>query len=120
MEVKGPKKQILFIGIGLLILGIVLRKLSGYPTAGLLLILSGVALKTFYIIRAARSGLYRPGRELWFLLLGLSLFLGGLYLRGSDFFFDPVYLIVLGLTLKILFIFRFIQIVRARRQEMNS
>lgn len=117
MAAKSPKKTVLFAGIGLLILGILMRKLSAYPTIGLVLILLGVALKTYYIIRAIRSGLYQPGRELWLLLAGLAFFLGGLYLRSKNLVSDPTYLIVLGLGLKVLFIIRFIQIVRLNRQK---
>ena len=112
-----PKKPVLFAGIGFLILGILLRKLSGYPAIGLFLILLGVGLKTYYIIQAIRSGLYQPGKELWLLIIGLTLFLSGLYLRGKPFFMDPIYLIILGLGLKIIFIIRFIQKVRLNREK---
>jgi len=112
-----PKKPVLFAGISFLILGILLRKISDYPTIGLFLILLGVGLKTYYIIQAIRSGLYRPGKELWLLFIGLALFLGGLYLRGEAFIFNPTYMIILGLGLKILFILRFIQIVRLNREK---
>lgn len=115
MAAKPPNKTVLFAGIGLLIVGIVLRKLSGYSGMGLVLILLGVGLKTYYILRTIRTGLYQPGKELWLLFAGLTFFLGGLYLRGEDFFLDPNYLIVLGLGLKAGFIIKFIRIVRLKR-----
>ena len=115
MATKSPKKAILFTGIGLLVLGIVLRAATDSRLAGLFLILTGVSLKTYYIIAAVRSGLYKPGKELWLLFIGLACFLSGLYLRGTDLPVDPIYLIVLGLGLKILFIIRFIQMVRIER-----
>ncbi len=117
MKAEPPKKPVLFSGIGLLIVGILLRKLSAFQTLGLLVILLGVGLKTYYIIRAIRSGLYEPGKELWLLLVGLSFFLVGLYLRGENFILNPIYLIVFGLALKVLFIIRFIQIVRINRHK---
>ena len=120
MGASAPKKAVLFSGIGFLILGIVLRKVSDYPSVGLILILTGVGLKTYYIIQAIRSGLYTPGVELWFLFVGLALFLTGLYLRGKEFFINPTYLIVLGISLKVLFIVRFIQIVRNNRQKNQA
>ncbi len=108
----------MFSGIGFLIAGILVRKLSDFQMLGLLLILLGVGLKTYYIIRAIRSGLYEPGKELWLLFVGLSLFLGGLYLRGENYsVLNPTYLIFCGLGLKVLFIIRFIQIVRIKRQK---
>jgi len=115
MRADHPKKPVLFAGIGFLIVGILLRKLSGFPVIGLLLILLGVGLKSYYIVQAIRSGLYQPGRELWLLFIGLTLFLGGLYLKGKNFVIEPTYLIIVGLSLKILFIIRFIQNVRHNR-----
>lgn len=120
MGASAPKKAVLFSGIGFLILGILLRKITDYPSLGLILIFTGVGLKTYYIIQAIRSGLYAPGAELWFLFVGLALFLTGLYLKGKEFFLNPTYLIVLGISLKILFIVRFIQIVRNNRQKVQA
>lgn len=115
MAANPPKKSVLFSGIGLLIVGILLRKLSEYPVFGLTLLLAGVGFKTYYIVQAIRSGLYEPGRELWLLFVGLTLFLSGLYLRGKEFLMDPTYLIAFGIVLKILFIIRFIQLVKVNR-----
>ena len=112
MADKRTSKSILFIGIILLIVGILVRKLSTYPGLGLLILLTGVGLKTYYIIAKVKTGEYKPGTELWFLIIGLSLFLSGLYLRGKDLFIDPSFLIVLGIGLKVVFIIRFIQKVR--------
>ena len=110
-------KPILYIGILLLLVGIVVRKMSSYHLMGLVMILAGVGLKTFYIIAAIRSGLYKPGKELWLLFVGLALFLSGLYLRDTDFFVDARLMIVIGLVLKVLFIIRFIQMVRETRKN---
>lgn len=111
-NMKPAKKQVLFAGIGLLVIGIVVRKFTAYSLTGLIMILVGVGFKTFYIISMIRSGVYKPGRELWLLFVGLALFLGGLYLRRKGFIVDPIYLILTGLALKVAFILRFIQLVR--------
>lgn len=120
MATNPPQKFVLFAGIGLLIIGILTRKFSDFPNAGLLLILLGVGLKTYYIIQAIRSGIYTPGKEIWLLFVGLTLFLGGLYLRGKDVDLNPSYLILIGIGLKVLFIVRFIQIVRVNRQKVGD
>ena len=112
MADKRTSKSILFLGIILLVVGILVRKLSAYPSLGLLILLTGVGLKTYYIIAKVKTGEYKPGKELWFLFVGLCLFLSGLYLRGKDLFIDPSFLIVLGIGLKVVFIIRFIQKVR--------
>lgn len=114
-------KILLFSGIFLLVVGILLRKLTQLDVVGLSLIIIGVAFKTIYIIIKAKRGEYQPGKELIFLALGLILFFTGLNLRGAeDPFIRPVYLIVLGITLKVVFVVRFIQISRSQRLTRNS
>ena len=110
-------KWTLFLGIILLIAGIVIRQTTGLATEGLGLIIIGVMLKTYYIISKARSGEYRPGKELLFLFVGLGLFLGGLYLRSSaEFSYAPA-MIITGITLKIIFIIFFI--IKTRKKEIQ-
>ena len=109
-------KLLLFSGIVLLAIGIVLRKMTELEIIGLILIIIGVTCKSTYIVLKARTGEYKPGKELFALALGLSLFFTGLYLRGSEQnLINPLYLIISGITLKIVFIVRFIQITRSQR-----
>ena len=114
-------KSLLFVGILLLILGIVLRKTTPYEVIGLALIIIGVLCKTVYIISKSRSGEYVPGKELIFLGVGLLLFLSGLYLRSMEHnLVYPTYLIVTGIGLKLFFIIRFIQIVRLAKNKSDT
>ena len=107
-------KFLLFFGIILLVVGVLVKKTSAYETSGLILIILGVVCKTIYIISKARSGEYRPGKELIFLAAGLLLFLSGLYLRSTNQnLIDASYFILMGIGLKVFFIFRFIQIVKS-------
>ena len=107
-------KILLFSGIVLLILGILLRKMTELEIIGLILIIIGVTCKSTFIVLKARTGEYRPGKELFALALGLSLFFAGLYLRGSEQnLINPLYLIISGITLKLVFVVRFIQISRS-------
>ena len=76
-------KKLLFIGIALLVLGIVLRKFTDMTGLGLSMILIGVGCKTIYIIAKAKSGEYKPGKELIWLFLGLALFLAGLVIKSN-------------------------------------
>lgn len=111
-------KFVLFTGIFLLVLGIVFRKISSLEVFGLFLIMSGVLCKTVYIIAMAKSGEYKPGRELIFLFTGLLIFLSGLYLRSHpQNFINPLYLIITGIILKTIFIFRFIYLVRLSKKN---
>lgn len=105
------KKLLLFIGIFLLIIGIVIRKLTDFESIGLVLIIGGVACKTIYIIGKIKTGEYKPGKELYFLLSGLVLFLGGIYMRKNDLdlFIPALVYIIVGLSLKIIFIIWFIK-----------
>ncbi len=110
-------KGLLFVGIVLLVIGIVIKKSTPMNTLGLVLIITGVTFKTIYIISKARSGEYKPGKELIFLFVGLVLFFIGLYLRNmNQTLVKPIYLIVSGITLKIIFIVRFIQIVKSSKK----
>ena len=114
-------KTLLFIGILLLIIGIIIRKMTSFEVLGLIFIIIGVLCKTVYIVFKARSGEYQPGKELIFLGVGLLLFLSGLYMRTLDQnLIDPTYLIVIGLGLKIVFIVRFIQIVRKEKMKSQN
>jgi len=114
-------KAFLFIGIFLLIVGIIFRKMTPYEALGLVLIIIGVLCKTVYIISKARSGEYVPGNELVFLGIGLLLFLSGLYMRSLEQnLIDPTYLIATGIGLKLFFIIRFIQIVRLTKNKTHT
>ena len=110
-------KGLLFIGIILLVSGIVLKKSTQMNALGLTLIITGVTLKSIYILSKVRSGEYKPGREVIFLIVGLILFFTGLYLRNiNQALIKPIYLIGVGITFKIIFIIRFIQIIRSNKK----
>jgi len=110
-------KVLLFIGIILLVAGIILKKMTQMDVLGLTLIIIGVTFKSIYILAKVRSGEYKPGKELILLVAGLLFFLTGLYLRGNEqTLFNPIYLIILGITLKITFIIRIIQIVQSGKK----
>lgn len=110
------KKPLLFIGILMLVIGIFIKNMTAFNVLGLILIITGVVLKTIYIVILGRSGLYKPGRELIVLAVGLILFLLGLYFKRTNPEQNfPFYLIVLGLSLKITFIVAFIKNVKHNR-----
>lgn len=113
-------KWALFAGIVLLIIGIIIRKTTDLTSEGLMMIIVGVLFKTYYIVGKARSGEYQPGYELWFLFIGLAMFLSGLYLRSHNPPFNPLLLIVPGITLKVIFIILFIIKTKNKTKELNS
>lgn len=114
-------KKLLFVGIALLVIGILIRKLTQLEISGLILIITGVACKTIYIISKAQSGEYKPGNELFILAIGLLLFFTGLSLRGIEQpLIKPAYLIVLGVSLKVFFIIKFVQNVKANAQPLKT
>ena len=108
-------KWTLYTGIVLLTAGIIIRKTTGLSTEGLIMIITGVLFKTYYIVSKVRSGEYKPGYELAILVAGLALFMTGLYLRANGAPFNPVFLIAPGIALKVVFIILFIVKVRKSR-----
>lgn len=110
-------KWTLFAGIILLVAGIVLRNLTEMDLAAVSLIVLGVLFKTYYIVRMARSGEYKPGYELYFLFAGLGMFLSGLYLKSQNPSVIAGLLILIGILLKTSFIVIFIVRLRAARKR---
>lgn len=110
-------KWTLFAGIILLVAGIVLRNLTEMDLEAVSLILLGVLFKTYYIVRMARSGEYKPGYELYFLFAGLGMFLSGLYLKSQNPSVIAGLLIFTGILLKTSFIVIFIVRLRAARKR---
>lgn len=106
-------KWVLFSGILLLTMGVILRILTEQRFVAILLIITGVLFKTFYIISKVRSGEYQVGYELVFLFLGLTLFFSGLYFRVHRPDYPFLFLMVSGLILKIVYIILFIVKVRS-------
>lgn len=110
-------KVLLFIGIILLVAGIILKKITQMDILGLASIITGVIFKSIYILVKVKSGEYKPGKELIFLVVGLLFLFTGLYLQRIDqALIKPIYLIVFGISLKITFIIRFIQIVQSGKK----
>ncbi len=111
-------KYLLFIGIISLSIGIFLRAINLLEYLGLGLIIVGVICKLIYIIAKIKSGEYKPGKELLSLGLGLLLFFAGLYyIDPENMILKPIYFIVLGITLKLIFIIRFIQIIHSGKKD---
>ena len=114
------KKSLLFIGIFLLVVGILIRSSTDFGSLGLILILVGVACKTLYIIGKIKTGEYIPGKEMYLLITGLALFLGGIYMRKNNLDAGTIsanVFIFIGLSLKILFIIGFVRKVKAARHK---
>lgn len=86
----------------------------------LLIILTGVVCKIFYIIGKYRDGSYQPGYELLLLLLGLTLFLSGSYLRSRGTFSHPSLLMIPGIALKVVFIVIFIIKSKQKTQTISK
>lgn len=111
-------KFLLFIGIILIIIGVLFRTIIQIDSLGLILIIIGIICKLIYIISKAKNGEYKPGKELVVLAIGLLLFYTGLYYEDNgQKLIKPAYLIALGITFKIVFIFRFIQIIRTGKKK---
>ena len=111
-------KSILFIGIVLLVTGVIIKSITDQEALGIAFLIVGIVFKSLYILNKVRTGIYKPGKELIVLAIGLLLFFLGLhYTKTKDLFINPVYLIALGITLKTFFIIRFIKIIRSGNMD---
>ena len=88
--------------------------------AAVSLIVLGVLFKTYYIVRMARSGEYKPGYELYFLFAGLGMFLSGLYLKSQNPSVIAGLLIFTGILLKTAFIVHFYCQAESRKETKIS
>lgn len=108
-------KWLLFVGLGLLLLGVVFNRLIEDAVWPVILLLTGVGLKFTYIaFKIIRNG-YRPGTEMLFLISGLLLFFTGLHLSpdaNTEIVSFPNALRLTGVVFKIIFIVLFIRKIR--------
>lgn len=102
-------KSLLFISIALLSLGILLKLISDWNQLALLLITMGAVGKLFYLRKRIVKRIYKPGIELLFLSLGLTLFLIGLYLKTIEGNQIHQWFTIPGILLKTTFILLFIR-----------
>lgn len=104
MKTKWP----LYLGIILLTVGIVLNKITNWQPIPLVILLMGVAFKVSYIVYKYRMGEYKPGGEVYLLMIGLILFLTGLYFKSHPVELHHAFLMAPGIVFKMGFILIFI------------
>jgi len=102
-------KWLLVTGLVLLTTGIILKFVFVESIVPIFLIVAGVILKIYYILGKIIQTNYKAGYEILFLLTGLTLFFLGMYLKEPLLFIEPIYFKVLGILLKVTFIFLFIR-----------
>ena len=113
-------KYFLYLGLILLLLGVVFRYFTPFMVMGLGLIISGVILKLIYIAMAMAKGQYKPGTESLYLIVGLGLlFLGIWYKTNIEASFGYI-LMVIGLSLKALFILVFVRKIKQHKETITS
>lgn len=114
MKTKWP----LYLGIVLLTLGIVLRSSGKFDPYALIILLTGVAFKAGYIVGKIKTGEYKPGTEVYLLLIGLILFLTGVYFKSHPRELHHAFLMAPGIAFKVSFILIFI--VKLRKAKSLS
>ena len=105
-------KGLLYSGLVLAAFGILLKFLTDLNLIPTILVLGGVLLKIYYLVSKIRRGTYRPGYEIGILLIGLALFLSGIYIREHGGTINPAFLMIPGIALKVTFIILFIRKLR--------
>ncbi|MFC2123759.1 hypothetical protein ACFLU5_03020 [Bacteroidota bacterium] len=107
-------KWALYVGLILLTLGILLKYLTDLNPTPTILIFTGVLFKVYYLINKVRGGVYVPGYEIVVLLIGLTLFLTGIYIRSQGSPINPAYMMIPGITLKVVFVVLFVRKIRMK------
>jgi len=108
-------KLILYLGIVLLVLGIFSINISQLEGISNYLIVGGVLCKLAFITSVIKSGQYRVGVEIVFLMAGLALFFIGKSELGN-ILLSWVF-IFSGISLKIVFVILFIRKLKAGRKK---
>ncbi len=110
------KKWPLFIGVFLITTGVLIRIFTKHTFDPILIMVTGGLFKIYYIRNKIKNGEYKPGIEVGILIIGLVLFLSGIYLRSENSLINPLYLIIPGLILKSIFIVLIIRKFRLARK----
>ncbi len=99
------KKILLYIGILLLVIGIILKFTVASSFVSYSFILVGIALKLIYLIKSVVTKEVKLGGEMFLLIIGISLVLIGTHLKTTSNYFmlHPV-LITVGVVCKIIFV----------------
>lgn len=108
-------KILLFGGLFLLTLGIILKVVTEWSAFALALITLGGLLKVSYLTLRIRQGNYKPGYELFLLIIGLLIFFTGIYLRTHSNTINPWFFMGPGILLKISFV-----VIFAKRLKANQ
>lgn len=97
------------MGLAILTTGIILKFVMENPVLPWLLIIAGVIFKIYFILNKIIKTGYQPGYEFFLLVLGLTVFFFGMYLKSCVFFIEPVYFKIVGILFKVSFIILFIR-----------
>lgn len=109
MQAIKKQKRLLYLGLGVLTTGLIMRIILSLSFIPNLLIIIGVVCKISYLLKQIIAGKYKVGVELVVLLVGLILFFIGIYLKYNGK--EGVHLLFVfpGIILKLLFIILFIR-----------
>lgn len=110
-------KHLIIVGITLLVSGIVLRLIWSDSFLPILMMISGIACKLTFIGLSIRDKVYKPGKEMFLLYLGLCVFFTGLYFKRHGVDLAPL-LMTMGIVMKLLFVILFIKKFRAAKRTL--
>lgn len=99
------KKILLYLGILLLVTGIILKVIIASGVIPHTFIIAGITLKMIYLIRAIVTKEVKLGAEIFLLIIGISMVLIGAHLKTTSNYFmlHPVFITV-GVVCKIIFV----------------
>lgn len=104
----------LFTGLALLTIGIIFKIILTNVAFPILLIVTGILFKVYFVFTKIKGAEYRPGYELVVLFVGLVLFFSGIHLEKTFLIIEPLYFKIAGITLKVIFVLLFIRKTRLK------
>lgn len=109
-------KLLLYAGLVFIVAGLILRFLMNGSGLGNVLVSVGGSLKLVYVFLIMKFGGYKPGIELLYLGLGVTIVIVGSWLRKNMYdTFLALSFTVSGVVLKAFFVYVFIRKMRAIR-----
>lgn len=110
------RKKYLYLGIVLLVTGVVLRTLGLWGYTPYFLIVLGAVSKITFMYQSLKSRGLKLGYELLVLYAGLIIFFSGMYLRNNNLWEFAWLMMIVGIFFKVSFVGLFVRRLKTKKR----